>query len=301
MNMELKQASGNTWYLADWQLIPLYRLDRRRSILLDAGDLSQRKAIETTLEREGITPVGILGTHAHPDHASNFAYFQRRYHLPVAMSFGEAGICTSALSLKAYFFMLSPGQIRRLRPDISEMVIASDCLIRPEQREFRFCDVTFDILHTPGHSPDHIAIRTPDDVLYLGDALLTGTELDGAKLPYCFSVEDYLTSMEKLPKANAALYLAAHRGFCREIERDVSKNRRVILQKAEEVRRLIAAPMTIDQIGQAACRQYLLCSSHLDKAATYERNIRPYVEYLRDTGAVNVWADNGVIYYQATS
>ena len=62
--MELKQALGNTWYLDDWQLIPLYKLDAHRCILLDSGLYEQRQEIEDTLQSAGLTPVGILGTHA---------------------------------------------------------------------------------------------------------------------------------------------------------------------------------------------------------------------------------------------
>ena len=69
--MELKQALGNTWYLDDWQLIPLYKLDAHRCILLDSGLYEQRQEIEDTLQSAGLTPVGILGTHAHNDHSSN--------------------------------------------------------------------------------------------------------------------------------------------------------------------------------------------------------------------------------------
>ncbi|HAD19204.1 MAG TPA: hypothetical protein DCF42_02285, partial [Lachnospiraceae bacterium] len=63
MKMKLRQAKGNTWYLEDWQLIPLYRTDPRHCILIDSGDLTQRDSIWRTLEANGIRPVGILGTH----------------------------------------------------------------------------------------------------------------------------------------------------------------------------------------------------------------------------------------------
>lgn len=59
--MELKQALGNTWYLEDWQLIPLYRTDETHCILLDTGLYSQRREIEDALAAAHLTPIGILG------------------------------------------------------------------------------------------------------------------------------------------------------------------------------------------------------------------------------------------------
>ena len=40
--MNLTQVKGNTWVLEGIQLIPLYKLDDRRCILLDTGLLEER-------------------------------------------------------------------------------------------------------------------------------------------------------------------------------------------------------------------------------------------------------------------
>ena len=101
--MELKQAKGNTWYLEDWQLIPLYKVDAHRCILLDSGLYAQRQEIEETLALDGLTPIGILGSHDHNDHSSNHHYFQQKYHLPVALPLGEAAVCCTAENLKSLF------------------------------------------------------------------------------------------------------------------------------------------------------------------------------------------------------
>lgn len=63
--MQLKHAAGNTWYLEDWQVIPLYKTSEHTCVLLDSGLRTQRDLIERTLERNGLTPVGILGSHVH--------------------------------------------------------------------------------------------------------------------------------------------------------------------------------------------------------------------------------------------
>ncbi len=48
--------------------------------------------------------------------------------------------------------------------------------------------VTFGLVRTPGHTVDHICVRTPDNVLYVGDAMMTGRVLHRAKFPYAFSM-----------------------------------------------------------------------------------------------------------------
>lgn len=79
MEMKLRQAKGNTWYLEDWQLIPLYMTDPHHCILIDSGDLTQRDSILHTLEAKGISPVGILGTHVHTDHSVNHRFYKENF------------------------------------------------------------------------------------------------------------------------------------------------------------------------------------------------------------------------------
>ncbi len=294
--MELLQARGNTWYLAGWQLIPLYRVGEDRCILLDSGLLGQREAIEGTLRAHGLTPIGILGTHAHTDHSPNHRYFQQKYRIPVALPLGEAGLCATRLNLKAYFFMLSPKQAAE-EGDVAQMELIADRVIGPREDSVEFCGVTFGVVHTPGHSPDHIAIRTPDDVLYLGDALLTGEEIRSAKLPYFFSHQEAMESMEKLRGEKAACYLAAHRGVYDRLDDIIDENIAVILDRTRQVLALIDHPMTMGEIQERVCRHFRLLTGSVSRACLYERNVRIYVEYLWDTRQVEAVAKLGMVYY----
>ncbi len=296
--MQLCRARGNTWYLADWQLIPLYRVDETHCILLDTGLLGQREGIEQALLQNGLTPIGILGTHIHTDHSPNHRYFQQKYHIPVALPAGEAGLCLSPLTLKAYLFMLSPHQVEE-EFDVIAMQLAVDQMVMPNDTEFTFCGVTFGIVHTPGHSPDHISIRTPDDVLYLGDAMLTGTEISQAKLPYFFAHEAAIATLERLREERATLYLAAHRGVYTDISDIIEENIAVIRDRAAQVLAQIDRPMTLSEIQSVVCRHFGLLSSNPSRASLYERNVRIYVEYLRDTGALTVSSRGGVLCYAA--
>ncbi|MFR4757308.1 MAG: MBL fold metallo-hydrolase [Evtepia gabavorous] len=75
--MELERVKGNTWVLKSWELIPLYQVDDTRCILLDTGTVDQRAELEAALDQAGLTPVAILGSHAHIDHMGSYGYFQK--------------------------------------------------------------------------------------------------------------------------------------------------------------------------------------------------------------------------------
>ena len=77
--MKLTQIKGNTWCLDGLELIPVYRVDEHRCILLDSGWRFERKDLEETLEREGLIPVGVISSHTHEDHVGNHAWLKEKY------------------------------------------------------------------------------------------------------------------------------------------------------------------------------------------------------------------------------
>lgn len=111
--MKLTQVKGNTWVIEAMALIPFYKLDSRRVILLDTGLREEGEAIEQTLLKNGLEPVGILCSHVHVDHCGNNRYFQEKYGIPVALTPSEAGMCRSVTTLKSYFLVLSPQTVER--------------------------------------------------------------------------------------------------------------------------------------------------------------------------------------------
>ena len=111
--MEIKRIKGNTWVIEANQLIPFYKLDSGRCVLLDTGLPEEQEELERTLSTAGLTPVGVLCSHAHVDHCANNRRFQEKYGAEIALTFPEAGMCSSLLTLKCYFLTLSPGKIGR--------------------------------------------------------------------------------------------------------------------------------------------------------------------------------------------
>lgn len=294
--MNLRQIKGNTWVLEAAELIPLYLLDEHHCVLLDSGLAKEREEIEAALSAAGLAPAGILCTHAHVDHCGNNRYFQEKYHIPVALTAPEAGMCSSILNLKCYRLLVSPDVAEQ---EMSEMVHVPDLIIPPTDGSFRLAGALFHILHTPGHSSGHVCAVTPDGVCYTGDALMSRERLD-AKLPYGLSIQLNLESRERLRELDWCDYfIMAHRGVCTggEIGALIDENQALVHRRAGEICALIDRPMNFSQICQAVCRQYTLLTRRPRRALYYERNIRLFVEYLMDRGALEMGVEDGVAYY----
>lgn len=292
--MKLTQVKGNTWVLEGWELIPFYKVDESHCILLDTGLAEEREEIEETLLAAGMTPIGILGSHVHTDHSINHSYFRGKYQIPVALPVGEAGLCANVLDLKAYFFMLSSATARA---EVADMVCPADVLIGQTDGPVDFCGVTFQIIHTPGHSPDHIAVVTPDDVCYVGDAMLSGDELR-AKLPYAFDHRSAADSRSRLRELSCGRYIVAHRGVYDRIDDIIDRNEELTARREADVLDCIDGEMTMDQIQAAVCARLSIRAGSPQKAALMERNVRCYVEALLDEGRLELATRDSVRCYR---
>jgi len=295
--MKLTQVKGNTWILEANQLIPLYRLEENRCILLDSGLREEREELEETLLQAGLIPAGILCSHAHIDHCANNGYLQEKYHIPVALTAPEAGMCSNLCTLKTYMLLLTPKMVEQ---DLGSMVHTPDVIIPSADGPFSFVGTEFQIVYTPGHSPGHICTVTPDKVCYAADAVLS-PEMLQAKLPYSLNHQLAWESREKLRNLNCDLLIAAHRGVCSELGVLVDANDELTLRRAGEIRALVQGWMTASQIVFEACQFYKLLSHHPRRALRFERNIRFFIEFLVDRGELLMEVRNGVTMYRAIS
>ncbi len=283
--MELKQISGNTWCLSGHQIIPLYRTDSSHCILMDTGPYALREELERDLARYGLTPIGLLCTHTHFDHFGNTRYLSERFNCPVALPLGEAEICRTLASVKSHLYVYSAGQVAS-DPERSQIPCLVDHVIRPEERDTLFRGVRFRVLHTPGHAMDHAAYITPDNVCYIGDALMCGRTLHTSRLPYAFNFQQSLDTIRSLKGLDCQAMAVAHCGVLYEgFDALVEENLQVMERQLAEVRALVDRPMSSDEICGAVCRRMGVVVSTVKKAQNLERFLRPYMEYLVDSGS----------------
>lgn len=285
MFVECKQILGNTWCLSGHQLIPFYRTDSHHCILMDTGVQALRGEIQEALEENGLTPIGLLCTHTHFDHFGNARYFSEQYGCPVALPLGEAEICRTQASVKSHLYVYSAGQVEQ-DPELSQLPCLVDHVIRPEETDTLFRGVRFRVLHTPGHAMDHVSYLTPDNVCYVGDALMCGRTLHTSRLPYAFNFRQSLDTIRALRDIRCEAMAVAHCGILYEGFADLAdENLAVMEDRLAQVRALVDRPMSSDEICAAVCEHMGVRVDTVRKAQNLERFLRPYMEYLVDSGS----------------
>ena len=144
--------------------------------------------------------------------------------------------------------------------------------------------MAFGLVRTPGHTVDHICVRTPDNVLYVGDAMMTGRVLHRAKFPYAFSMKVYLESLAKLRQESADRFIVAHRGVYREILPFIDLELRFLTQRMEDLLTLVGESTTPKELTEAICRTYQVRTKNPRHLAYFEQASQTYLHYLTDRG-----------------
>lgn len=292
----LTQIKQNTYIIEANEMIPLYKIDDTRCILLDSGLIQEREELEETLNHYGLTPVAILCSHAHIDHAANNGYFQEKYGTMIAMTEPEAGMCNHILNLKSYRLVVSPAIAIE---EMSEMVHQADVILPAHDCEIDLAGVHFQIIFTPGHSCGHICAVTPDDVCYLGDALMSDALMD-AKLPYGLAIALVLESHQKIRQLDCEMFVMAHRGTCSQeaLGALVDANGDLLRRCADQIRDVVTEDIDFSELCRRACSVLGLHSNKPRRVLYYERNIRLFVEFLTDIGELTMIPQQGAVMFR---
>ena len=140
-------------------------------VVLDPGPIadSHRDAIRKALA--GLQPRAVVVTHTHSDHA------------PLANPLA------AELGIRSYGYVAGPG----FDPD----------RILADGDRLRFGRTTMEVLHTPGHSADHLCFL-------VGDTLFTGDHIMGGSTVVVEEMTDYLRSLRRVGDLRPARLLPGH-------------------------------------------------------------------------------------------
>lgn len=235
-------AGNNTYLLVG---------DDRLATLIDAGIGHERHlaALQQELDNHGATLAEVLVTHAHSDHA--------------------AGVPALAAAHPAASFFKYPW------PEVDIRYPATWQRLDDGQR-VRAGGEWLTVLHTPGHSVDHLAFwHEPTRTLFGGDLVIPGSSvtIDPARGG---SLERYLESLRRMQALTPARILPAHG---REVRNPPATLEQHLHHRAYREKQIVAAlsagPQTVESIAESIYDG--LRSTLMDAA---RRNVRAHLEKL---------------------
>ena len=287
--MEMLHVLGNTYAaVGSTALLPIYKLNERDIVLIDTGYAKlDRAGLVNLLDGSGLVPKYVLCSHAHFDHTGNVRYLQERYGTKAILSLIEAGISVNPDSYRANYVALTYGKSREL---FLEECFTADRVLRETDTSLELDGRTFGILPLPGHSAGHLGFVTPDGAAYVGDCLISQSEIDGAKLPTSMFIARDLESKAYLKTTDYPVYILAHKEVVRweALEGLIDRNIGFIQRKRAELLAVLEDGMTFSEWIGAFCQRENVRTHNELKFSIVERNFSNFVSWLTDSGAVMV-------------
>lgn len=173
-----------------------YLIPGAEPTLIDAGvgDGVHIEAIAAGLESSGATRLArVIVTHVHPDHASGVPAIAERW--PNAR----------------FFKFPIPDRDERYAVTWESLKDGDEVLAG---------DGRLEVIHTPGHAPDHIALwHAPSGTLFGGDLAVAGTTVVIPEMERGGSVVRYLHSLDRVLALEPAVLLSGHGPAIYDVER----------------------------------------------------------------------------------
>lgn len=257
---------GNTFYVkTPMALLPFYLLNEHTAVLMDAG-LAQDDSLGELFELLGIRVTAVLLSHMHFDHIGGVPSLRRHFGTKVYAPAPISGRCIP---------MHESVELTECAPEVRQFnesyFVQPDVVIPKGSTSVAVSGVTFEVIRCPGHTVDHVAYVTPDQVCYLGDLLISENYLPMMNLLH---IEDHAQSehsKQQLAARRFAYCVAAHRGVFSgaDYASVVQKNE----QKLSETRRVIKALLQMskteeDLVAALAEELGLAFQSEVDRHTT---------------------------------
>lgn len=130
-------------------------------VVIDAGNYSAREdnALTNYIRENGLTPVLALNTHGHVDHILGVDYVKRTFGVPFALHGDDRFLVESAPQHGAIYGL-----------DVKSVPVVEVDL--KGRDEVTFGETALRVIHTPGHTPGHVAFyEEGEKILFTGDTL----------------------------------------------------------------------------------------------------------------------------------
>ncbi len=202
---DIVDTIGNTFYYSAFSNVGVYKLNKSEVVLIDACDHKRMvRSLDGILEKNNLRINTIINTHCHVDHIAGNKFFYDKYGCRILASKGEQGFIAYPDRESRFYY----SGINTSNKDRNPFFITE-----PSDAEVITADNTpegFEIIPLPGHSFDMIGVRTPDDVVFLADAILSKKTWDEYKLPFFYNVNESMKTLKDMQKLKAKLFVPAH-------------------------------------------------------------------------------------------
>lgn len=287
---ELIQVSGNSYYIQSPAKIGLVKLSDTKVCLIDSGsDKEAGRKVRQILDANGWHLTAIYNTHSNADHIGGNKYLQ-----------GQTGCNIYAPGIECAFTrhpILEPSFLYGGYPvkDLKHKFLMAqesnvDYLTKDKLPE------GFESIALPGHFFDMTGFRTPDDVVYLADCLSSRETLDKYQIGFIYDVEAYLSTLKMVKTLKAKTFVPSHAEATNDIAPLAQYNIDKVNEIAGHILELCRKPLCFETLLQRLFDDYHL-TMNFEQYALVGSTVRSYLSWLKDTGKLNAYFENNLLFF----
>ena len=284
--LQLQQLSGSTWILPGMVNIGVY-VRAGRAVIIDSGnDKEAGRQINKRIAEQGWEIEVIINTHSNADHIGGNAFLQRKTGCRIAATEGEAPLIERPELEAAFLYGGYPypgldNKFLRAAPSAVSDIISSS---GPVELGGNTAASGLEAIPLPGHYLDMIGIRTPDNVVFLADAVFSETIIKKYHLFFIYDVSAYLQTLDKIEAMEADFFVPSHAAPFQNIRGLLEINR----NKINEIADVVAGECrstSFEDILAAVCSRYSI-SLDANQYVLVGSTVRSYLSYLARCGRV---------------
>lgn len=287
---EVKQLAKDTFYYEAFTNVGIYRTGEKQAVLIDACDHKRMaKGLAGELDGMGLSVSTIIDTHCHVDHICGNAYFKEKYGCRILSTRLEQGYIYKP-DMEPNFYNVALTVNKTCNPfygiEPSETEVINEENI-PQGLE---------IISLPGHSFEMIGVRTPDDVVFLADAVLSVSTWENYRLPFFYDVNGAIETLEKIREMKGKLFVPSHNPPCSNIGELAQYNIERLREKKETVLHLCKNKSFEELFSLIMDKEGLTIKT--PKYAMYAVMVRNFLQSLIEDGLIYTELENNRIIYR---
>ena len=299
--MKLQKVFVNTYFIKGGTNTGVYLFENNEALLIDPGLSGLRpKNMIKMFENEKIIPKYIVNTHEHEDHVGACTQIKHAYPEVEIMASENAKLFMERPELFSDFilggrhnkFLTSKLFHRDLEKIHVDTIIDEGTLNKN--------NVDFKIINLKGHTLASVGILTKDNVLFVGDLLVSEDVLSKYDFLFLQDIEEYLKSLDRIKYLEFNSLVLGHGRKVLDKNEAIllmEKHRQAVYKYLNQIKQNLKVPMNIETLLRKIIKENELTYNYKEYYF-FRASLVSCISYLADLDDIDyTLQDSDLLYY----